>query len=34
MRKKKANGGLRHHFKRNDVINEVEEKKSMYVFGL
>ena len=31
MRKKKANGGLRHHFKRNDVINEVEEKKKKYV---
>ena len=32
MRKKKANGGLRHHFKRNDVINEVEEKKKYVRF--
>ena len=32
MRKKKANGGLRHHFKRNDVINEVQEKKKVCTF--
>lgn len=32
MRKKKVNGGLCYYFKRNDVINEVEEKKKVCMF--